>query len=424
MKNNKSHLEVCFVDENYNKIKNCFMRKSKETTLLFFDKKFDYEYGQLAGHIFKDFYRLLLKSIGVKRYIKNIEIGKLINCKYGNYPPFFLKELEGLSESTKISIDELIILNKVLPNLFVEGCTNILSTKPATENEQSFLMHNFDFRYSEPLIQKPFLYNHIFFWRIFFTKFPILSKRKNSYKYMYWGLPVIYETPFLNEKGLGFGVTSIIRTDNKNRKIDLGDGLSPPILQQITMMKCADIQEAYSLWEKTERSSNDKRNKLINIELMSGNFCDKKGNIASIEYTHNHLKMTNNNPELKNTGILWHTNHHMWLDPDLTGSVKYGENFDGNCSYARAERAFSLLKKYYGNIDLKACKSIARDHGSNNMKKINHVPDGICRHMKKDKWTTLFSFIIQPKDLIVLWTHGNPCKNEFICHNFEDIFKF
>jgi len=185
-----------------------------------------------------------------------------------------------------------------------------------------------------------------------------------------------------------------------------------------------DIKEVYNLWKNVKRYSNLKGNTIINIELMSGNFCDKSGAIASIEYTHNHIKMVDNtSPEMEKDGVLWHTNHHKWLNPDITGSIKKGEDFHGDSSYAREERVASLLKENYGKINLEFLKSISRDHGTNGTINKHHVPNGLCRHIKKDKWITIFGYIVQPQEYLVNLTYGNPCKEEYNSFNFEDILK-
>jgi hypothetical protein len=151
-------------------------------------------------------------------------------------------------------------------------------------------------------------------------------------------------------------------------------------------------------------------------------FCDKEGGILAIEQTHHYIiTVFGNSTDITGApeGILWHANHHQWLDPNLTGSVFPSEN---PSSAFRAQRARELLEQQYGNITLEVCKEITRDHGG------GFDPEGkdsgdICRHPDKNsRKITAFSWIILPKDLTVYWTHRSPCKSVFLKHDFSRIF--
>jgi hypothetical protein len=152
-------------------------------------------------------------------------------------------------------------------------------------------------------------------------------------------------------------------------------------------------------------------------------FCDREGGILIIEQTHNYIiTVFGNSTEITGAseGILWHANHHQWLDPNLTGSV-YPNEYPS--SGLRAERTHELLNDAYGNITLETCKTIARDHGGGF--DMNGKDSGdICRHPDNaSSKITAFSWIIMPKDLTVFWTHTSPCKGIFFKHDFSKIFE-
>jgi hypothetical protein len=151
-------------------------------------------------------------------------------------------------------------------------------------------------------------------------------------------------------------------------------------------------------------------------------FCDLEGGILIIEQTHHYIiTVFGNSTEITGApaGILWHANHHQWLDPNLTGSVYPNEN---PSSDLRAERTHELLNDAYGNITLETCKTITRDHGGGF--DIDGKDSGdICRHPdSSSSKITAFSWIIMPKNLTVFWTHTSPCKGIFFEHDFSKIF--
>ena len=47
----------------------------------------------------------------------------------------------------------------------------------------------------------------------------------------------------------------------------------------------------------------------------------------------------------------------------------------------------------------------------------------ICRHPDKDiTITTVTSWIVQPKEYMVYWTRGQPCKRNFNAYDFTWLF--
>ena len=181
-----------------------------------------------------------------------------------------------------------------------------------------------------------------------------------------------------------------------------------------------EIRTVFGCWV----SGRPKRS-VIGEKIFTRDLHDKKGNIASIEYSHKYTKLITgdsirglNKPD----GFLWHTNHHIWLEPDkIKSPLKHNYDFDINSSFKRAERAYKLANKHYGKIDIPTLKNISKDHG--NISNLNNEScrDAICRHHKLDGWHTFFAFMVKPNEFKAYWTKGNPCKNEFIEYYCKDI---
>jgi len=378
-----------------------------------------YEYGLKAGKLFKREYRLIDNLVArftkkIDIYQKNIE--NQINYMGQNYP-FFLEELRGLSASTNIKLDNLIFLQNKLCSLFDGECTTTLSTGPATKNNETFLTQNIDgptggVKNLLGLIKA----------RAFTLKCWVVKINTMNYKYAFWGIPIICEIPFLNEMGLGFGGNGLGITENKSRYIDEGSGMSTYMLERLTMMTCKNVSEVATLWKNTERSSGTDRSWPHFWDNSISVWCDKEGGILMIEQTHNHIiTVFGNSTDITGApeGILWHANHHQWLDPNETGSV-YPSEYPS--SDLRARRARELLETNYGNITLDTCMKLTRDHGGGYNKDGKDSGD-ICRHPDKNSLKiTAFSWIIMPKELTVYWTHTSPCKGIFWKHDFSKIF--
>jgi len=379
-----------------------------------------YEYGLKAGKLLKKEYQSLdnlvtrlAKKIdssqeNIENQIKDME----------QYCPFFLEELRGLSASTNIKLDNLISLQNKLCSLFDGECTVTLSTGPATKDNETFLTFNID---SSVDGIKDFLFSTLS-TRILSLKCWIARIDTMEYRYAFWGVPVLFEWPFLNEKGLGWGSPGTDLTENKSRYIDKGPGIATMLLDELAMMTCKNVSEVAKLYNNVERASQKGDGWFHQYDVSSSCFCDKEGGILVIEQTHNHIiTVFGNSTDITGApeGILWHTNHHQWLDPNLTGS---GYPNEYPSSKFRAERTHELLEQYYGNITLDVCKKITTDHGGGYNKNGKDSGD-ICRHPDKyESKVTAFSWIIMPKELTVYWTHTSPCKGIFWKHDFSKIF--
>ena len=389
------------------------------TPVVYIEAASAYDYGLKVGRqlhvqyqLIDLFTRLTTKNNIIERDIKN-EI-TLINQSH----PFFLEELKGLSASTNIRLEKLVFLQKSLHSVLSGECTTTLTTGDATKNNETFLTFNADTFVNNI---RNILFSTILH-RIFSLKCWIVRINTMRYRYAFWGIPIIYEWPFFNEKGLGWGATGTRLTTNESRYIDEGPGITTMMLERLSMMTCRNVSEVAALWKNTERASQKGNGWFHQWDVSSPVYCDSNGGILAIEQTHNHIvTVFGNSTDITGApkGILWHANHHQWLDPNLTGSV-YPDEYPS--SALRAERALELLENHYGNISLDICKRITRDHGGGTNRNRKDSGD-ICRHPDKNSLKiTAFSWIIQPKDYTVYWTHRSPCRSIFWKHDFTHIF--
>jgi hypothetical protein len=401
-------------------------------SVVYINSSSPYDYGWKSGIIHRVEYRFLdlifeLIKNG-KRYDVYIE-NHIFNIK--QFYPSYYKELEGLSDSTGINIERLIATRILLYPLFGGNCTVTAATGPATKDNNTFITENFDSNLEESRI---FKYNFMkfflipiirsFTWR--WNRFVNIARfGPDQYKYAFIGLPVISETTLLNEKGLGYGGTGTHLTKNGSRTIDEGPGILPYLLNRIAMRTCKNVSEVVALFKNSERSANKNKIWPHDYDYDTSIWCDKNGDIAVIEQSHSYIEIIYGNstditgaPE----GILWHTNHHIWIDANKTGSIYREEEGVKKSSFIRADRAKELLVSNYGNITLEICKSITRDHkkGSKENKKDSW---DICRHPDKNDFSiTLFSWIIEPKKTTVYLTYGSPCNRKYIEKDLSTIF--
>lgn len=384
-----------------------------------FETSDEYQYGQLVGNRLKSVYKIInilfwsiQKNKKSEIFEETLQQKKFIN----KYLPSFSKELKGLSFSTGINEDNLLAIAIYLPKLFSHGCTTTASTGPATINNETFLTQNFDVPYlKNPVLR--FIKNILM--HFLYEKIRIKPRTSESYSYAYYGIPVIYERLIMNEKGLGFGLNSIYKTQNKSRPVDEStNGILDELLVKIAICNCKNVSEVSKLWKNANR--NDRKD-----AFLSTTWCDRYGRILVIESTPNYLITAfENSTDITNSneGILWHTNHHMWLDPNVTGSIYLGENMLGNCSDHREKRASELLNKYYGNISVEVLKSLIKDHGGGLNPKEPDECDICCHPSQIYPFITSRSFIIQPKNLTIYWTNGQPCSNDFKILNCTKYF--
>ncbi len=410
-----------------------FFENKLDTSVIYINASSPYDYGWKAGIQYRLQYKLLDFFIELikKGEINPTNIENQINTMK-EYYPIFLKELEGLSASTGIKLERLIAAQIIFHPLLGRACTVTASTGFATKNNETYLTENYDTNFGNRKIFRfnllkifmiPIIRSYTWRWNQFVN---IARPGPDQYKYAFIGIPVISEIALLNEKGLGYGGTGTHLTNNESRYIDEGPGILPYFLNRNAMRYCKNVSEVASLFKNSERAANKNKVWPHDYDYDSSIWCDSEGNILLIEQTHSFINIVFGNstgitgaPE----GILWHTNHHIWLDANQTGSIYLGEEGVKKSSFIRAARARELLEINYGNITLDICKNITRDHEKGSKENGKDSWD-LCRHPDKNDFAiTLFSWIIVPKKMTVYWTYGSPCNHKFVEKDFSKIFE-
>ena len=405
----------------------CCPTKQKNTTYLnqkskqFFvhiNAQNHYDYGFKAGKKYFFIYKILnlLSNFMIKTQIEYNYTKLLENLSI--YSPWVVEELQGLSNSTNIEIKKLLNIF----NLFTinDGCTVILATGNATKNNETFLAQNIDIKITN--IKSTFVRQ---IYRLLTNIFVVADIQTENYSYIFYGIPVFYEVPLMNGVGLGFGANGLFLTNNNTRYIDEGPGISTYNLERLTMMRCKNISEVQKLWKNSIRSSGRLRAWPHFWDDSTPSFCDKKGDILTIEQTHNYTCFVyRNSTEITKTydDILWHTNHHQFLDPNLTGSIYPGEKNISPSSFLRAERAVALLEQNYGNITIDTLKEIMRDHEGGTDKNGRDSSDICCYPDKENPYATSLSWIINPQKTILYFAHNTPDKTRYQCIELIDVF--
>ncbi len=327
------------------------------------------------------------------------------------YCPYLFGELQGLSSVTKISVERLVLLQSFLSHHFSNRrCTITGATSVATPNNQSYLTQNWDIFAFSPLVPLT----------RFFTYFPHINTDESGYRYAYLGIPVLYEIPLMNEKGLGFTGAGLTLTKNNSRSIDIGEGIPIYYLELMTIKNCSTVTEVVNLWRSTPRSADRSLLYPYHCDYDITMWGDHQGDIVLIEQTHQYfIAVYQNSTEITQAplGVLWHANHHVWLDPNLTGSSFADETTSG----MRTARARELLETYYGNITLNECMNITRDHGGGTDPTGEDSSDICSRPDKNGLRATTFSWIVIPKEYTILWTHARPCRpirGEYQSHTY------
>jgi len=395
--------------------KDISLRNYSDRSIVYIKASSPYDYGFKAGKLYRLGYKILdLLFVFIKNdnSIKEDIDGRIISLE--KYCPDFLEELRGLSDSIGIKIERLLEIQHYISYLFKNHCSVTASTNPATKNDDTFLTQNWDY-------EQPLLFLTTFYYSLF-SNYPHIKHVSSGYKYVYFGIPVLQEVFLINEKGLGWGAIYTSLTKNESRCIDEGDGIPTYVLERETMMTCANVSEVANFWKKSQRAANKDRSYPNHWDYASTVWCDKEGGILMIEQSHSHIATVfGNSTGITGApaGILWHGYHHLWLDPNLTGSSYPEECYT---SPVKTERLRELLEKNYGNITLEVCKNIMRDHeGGFDPAKPDDAD--ICCHYSRDyKVRTAFSWIIEPKKLTVHLTHRIPCRSIYWRYNFTRTF--
>ena len=398
-------------------------RLKNKTEYNYIEADNSYEYGLKAGKMFYPHFRLfkILQKFSYEEKTKSTKECAAELSKIQEQTPEFYEQLRGFSDGVKINIDELFkIFGYIWGNLIkIENhCTTTLSTGKATADNETFLTQNIDTGI-EGFASTLFY----FIIRSMTLKPWICNLKSTNYQYIFFGIPIIYEFFWLNEAGLAWGANGLTLTNDENITIDEGDGVATYILERKSMMTCRNVTEVADLWINTERASGSKRTWPHFWDNSISMWADKEGNILNIEQTHNHIiTVYRDSTDITQApeDIIWHANHHQWLNNTDTGSVTAEEDpFTG----LRAERAKELLIENYGEITLDTCKSITRDY-KGGFDKYSRDSADICRYSDQYSCSqTAISWIIQPKKKTVYYTIGPPDRYKYIKLDLSEIFK-
>ena len=375
------------------------------TKVNYIEAENSYEYGLEVGKYFRPHFKII-KFISIfydnSKFV-DVDVEEEIEIIKEECPNFY-QEMLGFSEGAKLSIAELFTLQNFivnyLANLWAE-CTTTISTGNATNKDQTFLTQNIDQNTGD---------GHLgYFLLRFFTIRPwVVNVKSMNYQYIFLGIPIIYEFPLLNEAGLGWGGNGLILTEEPDRLIDEGPGVASFVLERHTMMTCKNVSEVAEFWTNVKRASGTYRVWPHFWDNAITHWVDKEGGILTIEQTHNYITTVfGNSTEITNSseGILWHANHHQYLDPYLTGSVTEDEDLH---SKLRADRAKELLEENYGNISVNVAEGFTRDYKGGLDKYARDSAD-ICRYADTaDDWETVMTWVLQPKNGMIYFTRGPP----------------
>lgn len=374
-----------------------------------------YDYGYKVGQKFRIFYIILDK---ISKYTDNNSDKEnpsyyefnlsQINCEFGK------DEIRGLSDAINRGTEEILQKFNYLKSFFSNMCTVIASTGKATKNNETILSQTIDINFqTQNRINT--LYSRLM------TNFCFVVDIQGCYSYSFIGIPILLEFPMINEKGLCFSANGIRFTHNYTQNNSNLTGISTYMLERLTMRTCQNVEEVAELWNSTQRGLEPRDDTTRNWphfwDGASPTWADKNKNILNIEQTPNHIIFVyRNSTETTNAteDILWHSNHHIWLDPNQTGSIRSEE-----CpsSELRQLRAKELLIENYGQIDIDTHKMICRDH-EKGFKPGEPDTGDICRHPDETSGAiTAFSWILEPLKLTAHITHNTPCKARYIEYN-------
>lgn len=327
--------------------------------------------------------------------------------------PQRVEELQGFSRGLGMHPDDVVCARLMLESLLAPRCTNFGAVGPATEDGGVMISWNFDV--------PPF-------FKLLMGRFPLFVRDVDGTNpYLCLGLGPLFGVGILNAEGLCSVVNAVGITDD-------GEGYGPFELNNRAMETCSTVTEARAVFSENPRQAT--RAMFAGL-LMNWNmiWADLSGGLEVFEYSHNHFHAEPAGPK----GVIASTNHHQFLDRELSGSFDPSDMDEIAGSYSRLARMWSLLEQYHGKIGPFVAKLIISDH----------IPDysllreyGIEREWWQDKvddsticahpWNwkkhllngdiegalveyfvsaTIYSLQIQPESSTVWFTRGNPCRN-------------
>ncbi|RJP29299.1 MAG: hypothetical protein C4536_11510 [Actinobacteria bacterium] len=369
----------------------------------------------LSGGMFKPFITMLAawarrNHMEYRRLVAEIpRRRKILSAVY----PDGLRELEGMARGSGIALDDMLAARALSDSIHMPRCTTFGAVPPSTRGGKTILAWNLDAPFS---------------LKMFFGNYPLFVREvKGTIPYLCVGRPWFWNMGILNAEGLGCVVNGVGTRDE-------GDGLTPFELNARAMETCTDVAGAARVFQEGPRQATRamSANMLLNWNTT---WSDRHGNLSLFEYSHNHF----HRQPAGEDGIMASANHHQFLGRERSGSFDPLEQEMIAGSYSRLARAWALLHMYRGKIDPQVAGMIACDHipdyslleryGIGGEWWEEKVDDStICAHawnMKKHlmrgelskafmerQWScTMYSLLVQPRDYVVWFTNGHPCRS-------------
>ena len=318
---------------------------------------------------------LLTTFLNYKKYRRKISLWlkkyeKFIRKNW----PWIIEEMKGLAKGACIEYNDVLFGNILLDALL--SCSVWVACGNCTKNKEMLLGMNYDV------------------WKIF-SKYQVILivEPKEGYKYVGCApLGRLVPVSGINEKGLGIGQSTLLI-----RGTSLGSSskkIPPLILHYFLYNKCANIQEALKIFKS-----------LPPLFFPVGLFIVDKYKAARIEFINNRIwnieTMENGCEGICNLPLSININQ------ENRSSVFILEEFL-NASY-RHKRLQQCLERFKGKMDERIMMKIAQDHGEEETK-----GRSICQHTHSFfGFQSVWSIIIQPRDLKVWIAKGPPCKYNY-----------
>lgn len=294
------------------------------------------------------------------------------------------------------------------------SCTTIVAIPPATKDGEIYLLWNFD-------ILRPA--------KLIFDRFRLFVASSEGYSYVAWGIPGWLHIGLMNEKGVCFVANAVGMTDGGTQGATIFE-----IIEE-ALTSCSTVEEVSKLYTDSNRLVLPGYSAAI-FANMNSMYADEQGGAITIEYSKNHIAVRH----IDEGGVMVETNHHQYLNRELSGSADPAKQKAITGSYARLGRAWEMAKEYSGKFDLETMVRFASDHGQNysllsecdyEVPETGFVDDAtICCHVWNFTWylrklrlrqaleamaegETLYSFILQPKRRTIWFCRGKPCHSKY-----------
>jgi len=334
------------------------------------------QYGEACSDGIKENIALWIEMI--QAYYPKITKNRMISLAqqylepYQTDAPELVEELEGMSEATGVSFEEMLFLQVKSELLFnfadklaeVESCTSFSATGDATSDGKTIAGQNWDwFPRSNPLLMR--------------------VRPEKGKKFLALTLPGMLGICGINEVGIAHQANAIVTSKSRIGVAPYG-GIHQKVLTQ------KNIGDMIGIVYKIHNASGDNY-------LMASS----EGDIVDVELTVDGIEVL-----YPDQDYLVHANHLLaerFKSMDRAGLVMPG-------SYVRMQRLRKLIKKNYGQLTVDLVKDLFRDHSG--------CPDSLCRHIDEEDpphlhRVTRASMISVPGEQKIYVANGEPCENEY-----------